>query len=139
MYYRAIETGCLEQFLKMSRNKDEVCGNYNSDEGDWKIEESSIVLASGEHNLQYIKMNGRLQIDMYNYFRRDYNLPSYKLDYVSGYCIGDKVKTITYTDTKTLIKSKNLKGLRNGNYISFEEIVIQQTCIKMVKNLRFLM
>jgi len=121
MFRRAIETECCDEFLKLSRNKDELCGTIDEN-GNYKIEESSIVIASGQHDLRFIKMNGRLQVDLYNYFRRDYNLTSYKLDYVSGYFIGDNVKKIEYEDGNTKIYSKNLTGLENGNFINFEEI-----------------
>jgi DNA polymerase elongation subunit (family B) len=66
-------------------------------------------------------MTGRLQVDLYNYFRRDYNLTSYKLDYVSGYFIGDDVKKIEHNNGRTKIYSKNLTGLENGSFINFEE------------------
>ena len=33
-------------------------------------------------------MNGRLQVDLYNFYRREANLISYKLDYVAGNFIG---------------------------------------------------
>ena len=123
IHIRARENNCEEEFLKLSRNKNEICGAKDEDTGRYNIEESKIVIASGEHDLKFIKMNGRLQVDMYNYFRRDYNLTSYKLDYVSGYFIGDDVKKLEYTDAidKTRIFSKNLTGLENGSYISFEE------------------
>ena len=122
MFERAKENMCEEEFLKLSRNQDEVCGKEK--DGQWKIEETSIVIASGQHDLYYIKMEGRLQVDLYNYFRRDYNLTSYKLDYVAGHFIGDKVKTITpygLTD-KTKINTKNMTGLLVGSYVNFEEI-----------------
>lgn len=123
IHIRARENNCEEEFLKLSRNNNEICGAKDEDTGRYNIEESKIVIASGEHDLKFIKMNGRLQVDMYNYFRRDYNLTSYKLDYVSGYFIGDDVKKLEYTDAidKTKIFSKNLTGLENGSYISFEE------------------
>jgi DNA polymerase elongation subunit (family B) len=127
MHIRARENKCEEEFLKLSRNIGEICGNKD-DQGQIKIEESKIVIASGEHDLRFIKMNGRLQVDLYNYFRRDYNLTSYKLDYVSGYFIGDDVKKIEYNNESnnkskciTKIFSKNLTGLENGSYINFEE------------------
>jgi len=62
-----------------------------------------------------------LQVDLYNYFRRDYNLTSYKLDYVSGYFIGDDVKKVEHNDGNTKIYSKNLTGLLNDSFINFEE------------------
>ena len=66
-------------------------------------------------------MNGRVQIDLYNYFRRDYQLMMYKLDYVSGYFIGDGVKKYEHIDGNTKIYSKNLTGLENHSFVNFEE------------------
>ena len=107
----------------MSRNKDELCASRDYKTNVLKIEESSIVIASGQHDLKFIKMNGRLQVDMYNYFRRDYNLTSYKLDYVAGYFIGDSVKRVEYNEAtnRTLIHTKNITGLEPGSFINFEE------------------
>ena len=125
MYLRAKELRCELEFLKMSRNRDELCGKTNKDKpGEIMIEESSIVIASGQHDLQYIKMAGRIQIDLYNYFRRSVNLEQYKLDYVAGYFIGDGVNKVETMDQpgQTKIYSKNLDGLRELDYICFEEI-----------------
>lgn len=122
MFERAKENVCEEEFLKLSRNQDEICGKEK--DGRWAIEETSIVIASGQHDLYYIKMEGRLQVDLYNYFRRDYNLTSYKLDYVAGNFIGDKVKSIINDESnnKTTIATKNMTGLLVGSYVNFEEI-----------------
>jgi DNA polymerase elongation subunit (family B) len=78
--------------LKLSRNKDEICATKDKDTGKYKIEESTLQIASGQHDFQFIKMNGRLQVDLYNFYRREANLISYKLDYVAGNFIGDYVK-----------------------------------------------
>ncbi len=124
MFRRAEENNCVEEFLKLSRNKDEICGT--KDNGKWKIEESTIQIASGQHDLRFIKMNGRLQVDLYNFYRREANLISYKLDYVAGNFIGDFVKEIQYNDTnenkQSIIKTSNMTGLLIGSYIHFEEI-----------------
>ena len=131
MFRRAEENGCVEEFLKLSRNKDEICGTKDRDSGKIKIEESSIQIASGQHDLRFIKMNGRLQVDLYNFYRRSENLTSYKLDYVAGNFIGDFVKSIesVTTDEKLLIgnvsseiKTTNLTGLLVGSYVHFEEV-----------------
>lgn len=128
MFQRAKENGfnCACEFLKLSRNKDEICGKEDK-EGILKIEESSIKIASGTHNLYFIKMSGRVQIDLYNYFRREYNLTSYKLDYVSGHFISDTIKKYEHFksengDIHTQIISKNLTGMKNDSYIHIEEI-----------------
>ena len=127
LFRRAEENDCVEEFLKLSRNKEELCCTRDNETGKYTIEESSIQLASGQHDLRFIKMNGRLQVDLYNYYRREVNLNSYKLDYVAGNFIGDfvkSVKTITCEDGKeeTEIKTVNMTGLLVGSYIHFEEI-----------------
>ena len=138
MFRRAVETGCYEEFLKLSRNRDELCANpgggANAGGGyvnpnteitadNVAIEQTKIALASGQYDLHFIKMTGRLQVDVYNYLRRDFNLSSYKLDDVSSYFIGDAVKSVEYDpagDT-TRIYSANLLGLEAGNYVKFEQ------------------
>ena len=124
MFHRAEENGCVEDFLKLSRNKDEICGSKDNDSGRWKIEESTLQIASGQHDLRFIKMNGRLQVDLYNFYRREANLISYKLDYVAGNFIGDFVKGVEYIEPlkHSVIKTSNMTGLLVGSYIHFEEI-----------------
>ena len=129
MYERAQELDCVQKFLELSRNKEESCettkwqmnNKTNTLEQITGIEQNSIYIASGQHDIKYIKMNGRLQVDMYNYFRREFQLTKYKLDYVSGYFIGDYVKKLELEENKTKIYSKNLTGLENNTFISFEE------------------
>lgn len=123
MFRRARETNCVEEFLQLSRNVDEICGKYDENECTYDIETSSISIASGQHDLRYIKMKGRLQVDLYNYYRREVNLSSYKLDCVAGHFIGDCIKEITYdSDNNSVIHSHNLTGLIVGSYIHIEEI-----------------
>jgi DNA polymerase elongation subunit (family B) len=128
MFRRAEENDCVEDFLKLSRNVDEICGTPIRDErgyntGKYKIEESTLQIASGQHDLRFIKMNGRLQVDLYNFYRREANLISYKLDYVAGNFIGDFVKSIEHNEVKySTIKTTNMTGLLVGSYVHFEEI-----------------
>ena len=122
MFHRAEETGCVDEFLKLSRVKDEICGTKDNDTGRYKIEESSIQIASGQHDLHFIKMNGRLQVDLYNFYRREANLTSYKLDYVAGNFIGDFVKEFEHCGNETQIKTGNMTGLLVGSFVHFEEI-----------------
>jgi len=126
MYTRSEELGIVNKFARLSRNKKESClsEKWNWDKKTYErgMEVNSIYLASGQHDIRYLKMPGRIQIDLYNYFRRDYSLIKYKLDYVAGYFIGDKVIEIEFTENDfTKIYTKNLTGLDNGNYITFEE------------------
>ena len=109
---RAEELGIKEKFLIMGRNKDEVC----------EIKETTTTVASGTYELVYVKIPGRIQIDLYNYFRKNENLPAYKLDYVASYFIGDSVYDYNNQEDICIIKSKNLTGLKKGHYICFEII-----------------
>ena len=125
MFERASELGCVNEFLMLSRNNREVClsRNWNRDtksmtEG---LEERTTFLASGQHDIRFINMKGRIQIDLYNYLRREYQLTKYTLDYVAGYFIGDGVKKIEHLDGKTKLYSTNLKGLEEQAYVNFEE------------------
>ena len=120
---RAKECGtkCLTSLVKLSKNIDEKCIVQRWDNPEWKLKETTTFLASGEHTLSYFPMPGRIQIDLLNLFRREHNLSSYKLDYVSGHFIGDKVKQITPLNGNTAVYSANLSGLDVGSYIHFEE------------------
>jgi len=125
MFRRAQENKCEKMFLKLSRKIDEVCAKELKDGGGFAIENNKIVLATGEYDLRFIKMTGRVQIDMYNYFRRDFNLPSYKLDDVAAQYISDDVKKMEHTTNAagediTELYTGNITGLHIGDFIHIE-------------------
>jgi len=136
MFRRAEETHCEYDFLKLSRKRGELCAKrerptgFEDDEdltekSPLQIENTKIVLATGEYDLRFFKMTGRLQIDMYTYFRRDFNLSSYKLDDVAGQYISDDIKRIEYAQHPlhgpvTELFSGNLTGLHQDDYIHIE-------------------
>jgi len=125
MFRRAEENHCEEDFLLLSRKIGDLCAKKNKDTYQLTIENTKIQLATGEYDLRYFKMAGRLQIDMYTYFRRDFNLPSYKLDDVAGQFISDDVKRIEcVTDPVfgeiTELYSQNLSGLHIDDFIHIE-------------------
>jgi DNA polymerase elongation subunit (family B) len=129
MFRRSQELACEREFLSLSRKIGDVCLNEThdpiTDKMNTSIECSKLAIASGEYDLRYIKMLGRLQIDMYAYFRRDFNLSSYKLDDVAGEFISDDVKEIVCAEHPifgkiTQLHSKNLMGLGIGDFIHIE-------------------
>jgi len=116
MLQRAKENNCEEAFLKLSRCQGHISGKRANEE--WVLDKTQIKIASGEYDLRYPVMTGRLQIDLYAYFRRDFNLSSYKLDDVAGQYISDEIKFSQITeDGNTQIYSKNLAGLHVGDFI----------------------
>jgi DNA polymerase elongation subunit (family B) len=124
MFRRAQENRCEREFLCLSRKINEICANEDKDRN-LTIENTKMQIASGEYDLRFFKMTGRLQIDMYAYFRRDFNLSSYKLDDVAGQYISDSIKKAicsthdVYGDV-TELYSGNLMGLHVGDYIHIE-------------------
>jgi len=141
MFRRAQENHCENEFLKLSRKTDELCAKKpmsygkgggpdpDEDDGELSIASTKIVLASGEYDLKYYNMRGRLQIDMYTYLRRDFNLSSYKLDDVAGQYISDDIKQVVHSVSAssassaglvTELHSGNLTGLHIGDYIHIE-------------------
>jgi DNA polymerase elongation subunit (family B) len=124
MFRRAQENHCEKEFLLLSRKHGELCGKLNK-EGQVEIENTKMAIASGEYDLRFFKMTGRLQIDMYAYLRRDFNLGSYKLDDVAAQFISDDVKKFIHAyDSNhgevTELFSQNLTGLHIGDYIHIE-------------------
>ena len=125
MFQRALELQCEREFLLLSRKTGDLCAKVSRDTDAITIENTKIKLATGEYDLRYFKMIGRLQIDMYTYFRRDFNLSSYKLDDVAGQFISDSVQKIVLTQDETgapitELYSQNLMGLHVGDFIHIE-------------------
>lgn len=126
MFRRSQENNCAKEFLTLSRKQGEICAKFDrKDTSELLIENTKMKIASGEYDLRFFKMNGRLQIDMYTYFRRDFNLSSYKLDDVAGEYIGDSVKRVICSTHPlhgdvTELYSSNLMGLHVGDYIHIE-------------------
>ena len=114
MHERAQENNCVDEFMNLSRTK-----NVNKTE----LSETSIILASGAYDLKYPLMEGRLQIDVFTYMRKEFILPSYKLDYVASYLISDGVKSFQNNSNHTCnIMTNNIKGITLHCYVHFEII-----------------
>ena len=146
MFRRAQEHKCVGQFLCLSKIKPEYTQRYappqrynNNKRGgggggddymamdiaeQQQLEKTEIVLASGPYDLHYPNTFGRLQLDLYVYFRRNYNLSSYKLDDVACQYISDDIQYVGYdAETDAIsIYSKNLMGLQIGDYIHLEQV-----------------
>jgi len=127
MFRRSQELRVEQEFFRLSRIKGQLTVKEVKDRDSgrvtgYDIENTKIAIASGEYDLRYFSMIGRLQIDMYAYFRRDFNLSSYKLDDVAGQYISDDIKKIVL-DTEnntTRLYSSNLAGLNKADFIHIE-------------------
>ena len=112
MHDRAGENRCADRFMQLSRRKSEVC----------RLEEKKTKLASGEHHLFYANISGRIQFDLHNLIRREYNLSSYKLDDVAAHFIGDAVTAASADGDRTVVATNNTYGLYDDAYVRFEII-----------------
>jgi DNA polymerase elongation subunit (family B) len=124
MFRRAQENECEKEFLLLSRQINELGGSYSYDNPtEMNLEVNKLVVASGEFDMRYFKMSGRIQIDMYAYFRKEgFNFSSYKLDDISADFISDNITKMNSITHKTLgdateLYSQNLMGLHVGDFI----------------------
>ena len=117
MFDRAKENNCVEEFMNLSRKHE----SFSEDE-EVKLSQTKIVLATGAYDLKYPQMDGRLQIDVFTYMRKEFILPSYKLDYVSSYLISDKVSKYENNEetNQCFVHTKNTKGISMNCFVHFE-------------------
>ena len=106
-------------YERMSRQYGAPCLKYERSTG-LGLFTTNIQLASGQHDMKYPKIPGRIQIDLYPVFRRDFQLEQYKLDSVAAHFIGDFVTSLEISEQSTKVFSSNLSGLKVGDYVTFE-------------------
>jgi DNA polymerase elongation subunit (family B) len=120
MFRRALENGCEELFLSLSRVAGHLSAKRHRDTDEYMLENTKIKLASGEYDLYYPLALGRVQIDLLQVFRKDFNLPSYKLDFVSSEFINDTIVKYEHGDETTRLYTKNITGLQIQDFIHIE-------------------
>ena len=122
MFHRSKELDIVDEFCALSRVQGEICCKRDKETDEKVLESTQNRLASGDYDLHYPAIAGRLQIDLLFYFRRDYNLSSYKLDDVAGTMIRDDIKGVSCTaaDGQTKLYSNNLSGLHIDDFIHLE-------------------
>ena len=85
-----------------------------------QTEAKKFELASGTFAVRYLKVPGRLAIDLLLSVRREQNLDSYKLDNVAATFLRDKVTNVIHTDSCVKIFTKGTRGLFVGNQVRFD-------------------
>ena len=115
LWKRAEELECTDEFSRLGRNnivdrKKETTEIKKSRLEIKKLSSSAL----GDNILKYISMDGRIVMDLLKVVQKDFNLVSYKLDYVSEYFINDKI--ISIEDNKLCVKG--VDTLLKGNFIT---------------------
>jgi len=104
----------LEQFRKLGRIK------YTNRDNENIIKNSRLEIkklassALGDNTLKYITMEGRIMLDLFKVVQKDFNLVSYKLDYVAETFINDKITKID----KNTLTIKGIQTLNVGHFIT---------------------
>lgn len=126
MFQRALELNCVERFTAISRVHRDLGYTEHYTTKAKSLAQTKNRLASGDYELHYPAISGRLQIDLLFYFRRDYNMASYKLDDVAGSFIRDDIQHLIPMklpdngEPCTHIYSKNIMGLHAQDFIHLE-------------------
>jgi DNA polymerase elongation subunit (family B) len=116
MFRRAQELGIAGEFMTLSKNIDESCLKQPFG-GEADLDSTHICLATGEYDMRYPCIPGTIQIDLYFYLRRDFNLSSYKLDDVAGIYIGDTISRVEHGEDATHLYTANVTGLAAGDFV----------------------
>ena len=138
MFHRAKELEIVDEFCAISRIQDELCYKRDRETDEVTLDHTQNRLASGDYDLHYPPISGRLQIDLLFYFRRDYNMSSYKLDDVAGSMIRDDIKGVQFDNQNTNLFSKNLSGLHENDFIHIEIATFTTDCYMGGKKFRIL-
>jgi len=75
--------------------------------------------AMGDSQWRRLDWNGRTQLDEIVEIRKAHNLDSYKLDNVSSHFMYGLIESATVKGNKITIKTNDIRGLCNKNYIKF--------------------
>ena len=118
LHIRSQETGCEEDFLKLGRNRDQVCGTWNEELQQYTIKEDR---KTGSWS---IDIRGRVQLDLLPFCRAKLHLTSYKLDTVASELIGDTLQDLTIEESDSILttccRTGNLTGLYTGSFVHIE-------------------
>ena len=116
MWERAEALGILDEFALLGRERYQPKDEKGKRQKEWVSKPCTLQIkklsssALGDNVLKYISMEGRIVMDLLKIVQKDFNLVSYKLDFVSETFINDKVKkingnTLTVSGIITLSKS----------------------------------
>lgn len=124
MYNRAKELGILEKFQKLSK-----LSQHKSE-----MKEKRLASAALGDNIWYdVPIVGRIHVDIMRVVQRDFNLSSYRLDYVASYFMNGTIKGIEQCSEVTdiddadtplpceyKIVTDNTNGLAVGSFVNIQ-------------------
>ena len=120
IYHRAIELNCVEYLCNLGKLIEPIRDCEFNDEGYCKthwIKKTLSSSALGDNFLKYVKTEGRIIIDLMKEVQKNFNLDSYKLDYVAQHFINGQIKNINDLGNKAELFLDNPIGIQKNNYL----------------------
>ena len=120
LWERAEELGIVDEFSLLGRERYQPKDKDGKRQKEWVNKPCQLEIkklsssALGDNILKYISMEGRVVVDLLKVVQKDFNLVSYKLDYVAENFIKDKIKRIE----GNRIWVNGIQTLAKGNYIT---------------------
>lgn len=126
---RAQELGIQVEFLSMTLNPTLVCADRvkPAKGGGYRIHETTITLASGEHCFRQIRVPGMINVDLYNQFRKEVQSDSYALNAMAARFLGGKIKEIEAVavgaegEPECIVTLDDTQGVIEGGMIALEQ------------------
>lgn len=124
MYNRAEQLGILSRFAKLSKLSDHQS----------VMKKKRLASAALGDNIWYdVPIIGRIHVDIMRVVQRDFNLSSWKLDYVASFFMNGKIKGLELCETDSdiddadaplpteyRITTDNTKGLAKGSFVNIQ-------------------
>ena len=120
IYHRAIELNCVEYLCNLGKLIEPIRDCEFNDEGYCKthwIKKTLSSSALGDNFLKYVKTEGRIIIDLMKEVQKNFNLDSYKLDYVAQHFINGQIKNVNDLGNKAELFLDNPIGIQKNNYL----------------------
>lgn len=126
---RAQELGIQVEFLSMTLNPTLVCADKvkPAKGGGYRIHETTITLASGEHCFRQIRVPGMVNVDLYNQFRKEVQSDSYALNAMAARFLGGKIKEVEAVaaeagaEPECIVTLDDTQGVVEGGMIALEQ------------------
>lgn len=129
LWERAVELGCVTETAPLhGLNRLQSLGSTV------KLEEKRLSSsAMGDNFLYTWTTQGRLQIDLFHYIKRGYNLDSYKLDNVTKNFMSGKLKKYTVDGKKLVLEIAGaIKDIRPGRAICLLDGIGESVTDKLI-------
>lgn len=136
LYMRARKLGILEEFMKLSRVRNQVCSGRKpylsasqksalseakrKELNEPVLDKKPTKIRNGEAIQETIPQEGRSELDMIIFFKKNKNYPCYALDYTASMTITEEAMKIEVRGPELWIRTKKFLGLKVDDFIHLQ-------------------